>query len=63
MPKLVRADNNPQIGVDASSSYTYYKVVGFDQCIGCKHFSDNEMEERFECDIAICKYEEIDWNI
>lgn len=45
------------IGVDAGGQYEYWEIKDFDICLGCKHFSDNKMENRFECDVAICEQE------
>lgn len=46
---------NKYIGNDVCGEYTYYNIIDFDICVGCKHFYDNVKMCRFECDTENCK--------
>lgn len=37
------------IGCYAGGEYEYHDIKDYDMCCGCRHFSDNWHEERFEC--------------
>ena len=37
-------------GHDHTSEYSYNEIKNYKQCRTCRHFFDNEIETRFECE-------------
>lgn len=40
-------------GYDRQNYYTYNEIKDYNLCCTCKHFFDNELETRFECEKEI----------
>ena len=53
-------ERNSITGSYYGGDYEYYEIESFQKCKLCKHFTDNTLNERFECDSKVCEYDEID---